>query len=66
MDSSPLTRLAYAMADLAEVTGLGRTTLYEEAKAGRLRLTKCGTRTIVLAEDVRAFLDALRSQREAA
>ena len=39
---------------------LGRTTLYAEAKGGRLRLTKCGGRTLILADDARAFLDSLR------
>ena len=48
--------LAYSIAGLSQATSIGKTSIYEEAKAGRLKLThRCG-RTIVLAEDAQAWL----------
>jgi hypothetical protein len=38
---------------------IGPTKFYEEVKAGRLRVVKCGTRTLVLNRDSRAWEDAL-------
>lgn len=34
---------------------IGKTKFYEEVKAGRLRAVKCGTRTLVLNHDGRAW-----------
>jgi hypothetical protein len=49
-------RLAYSINGLAEATSLSRASIYEDAKAGKLKLThKCG-RTIVLIEDAQAWL----------
>jgi excisionase family DNA binding protein len=52
-------KLAYAIADLPELVSLGRSHLYEEIRAGRLRTVKAGRRTLVLAEDLRAWLLSL-------
>lgn len=48
-----------------EWASIGRTKAYEEAKAGRLRLTKVGSRTLVLRADAEAWL-SLYSERKAA
>lgn len=49
-------RLAYSINGLAEATSISRTSLYADAKAGKLKLThKCG-RTIILIEDAQAWL----------
>jgi hypothetical protein len=52
-------RLAYSVEEFGAVTGLGRTKLYAEIAAGRLRARKAGKRTIILAEDGRAYLAGL-------
>lgn len=40
-------RLAYSVAEAGELTGLGRTTLYELNKTGRLPFVKVGKRTLI-------------------
>jgi excisionase family DNA binding protein len=50
---SPIT---YNLNDAARITGLSRSTLYRHAAAGRLRLLKCGGRTLVDAASLRALL----------
>jgi hypothetical protein len=53
-----LRKTAYTVFETASV---GRTTLYAHANAGSLHLTKVGTKTIVLATDLAAWLALLRS-----
>ena len=52
-------RLAYSIADLTQIAGVGRTFLYEEIKAGRLIVRKAGRRSLVLAEDAASWLASL-------
>ena len=52
-------KLAYSVEEFGAVAGLGRTKLYAEIGAGRLRARKAGKRTIILAEDARAYLASL-------
>lgn len=52
-------KLAYSIPELVVATGIGRTTIYEEIKAGRLVVAKCGTRTIVTEAQARAWLASL-------
>lgn len=54
-----LVKLAYSIKETACITSLGRMALYEEIKAGRLKSHKAGRRTIVLADDIRAWLASL-------
>jgi excisionase family DNA binding protein len=42
-----LPKRLYSVSELVEVTGLGRTKLYEEMNAGRLSFAKVGTRRLV-------------------
>lgn len=58
--------LAYTIEDLAAVTGIGRSKLYAEVRAGNLRVTKVGSRTIILTEDAHAWLRARRDRKPAA
>lgn len=57
---TPSAPLAHTIDQFAARTGLGRTTLYAAARSGRLRLSKLGRRTLILAEDGEAFLASLR------
>ncbi|SUS08657.1 Excisionase (fragment) [Candidatus Defluviicoccus seviourii] len=46
----------FSIRELTEITGLGRTSLYSEIKRGYLRPLRIGRRTIVPADEVRAWL----------
>jgi excisionase family DNA binding protein len=50
---------AMSVKEFCEKYGIGTTKFYEEVKSGRLRAVKCGTRTLVLNRDSRAWEDAL-------
>ena len=52
-------RLAYSIAELCEMAGVGRSFLYEEVQAGHLVVTKAGRRSIVLHVDAVAWLTKL-------
>jgi len=56
-----LRKTAYTVNEVIETASVGRTTLYAHANAGSLRLTKVGTKTIILATDLAAWLALLRS-----
>jgi hypothetical protein len=55
----PIRKLAYSIAELTEISGIGRSFLYEEIKAGRLVVTKAGRRSLVLYDDALAWLTTL-------
>ncbi len=48
--------LAVSINRLAEITSLGRSFIYSEVRGGRLRLTKMGTRSVVLVIDAKSWL----------
>lgn len=52
-------RVAYRIDEICKLTGLSRSTIYLEISAGRLRVIKCGNRTLVLVEACKAWLDSL-------
>jgi excisionase family DNA binding protein len=57
----------YSIQQVCRCTSLGRTTIYAAAKRGDLRITKYGNRSIVLADDLKAFLAGIsRNAREIA
>jgi len=50
---------AFSILEVMQQTSLGRSKIYEEISNGRLRAVKLGNRTLVLAEDLDKFLQAL-------
>lgn len=53
--------LAWSVETLAARSALGRSFLYQEIKAGRLRARRAGTRLVVLAADAESWLASLPS-----
>lgn len=47
------------VAEAIQGSGLGRTKLYEEINAGRLKAKKCGRRTLIAIVDYQNWLDQL-------
>ncbi len=53
------TPLAYTVPDAVKASGLARSRLYEELRAGRIEGRKAGRRTLILASSLAAFVAAL-------
>jgi excisionase family DNA binding protein len=51
--------LAYNICEACSVSRAGRTALYEAIRSGALRAVKRGRRTLVLADDLRQWLEDL-------
>ena len=52
---------ALSIANACKRAGVGRTFIFEEIRSGRLKAKKAGRRTLVLREDLTAWLQALPS-----
>jgi excisionase family DNA binding protein len=51
--------LAFNVAEACSAASIGRTSLYEAIRSGELRALKRGRRIIVLADDLRRYLESL-------
>lgn len=56
---SGLDKLLYGVTEAAELTGIGRSKLYEELTAGRIRSVKLGTRRLIPREALEEFVRTL-------
>ena len=52
-------RFAFAISEVVEIVGVGRSFIYEEIKAGRLIVRKAGRRSLVFDADLKAWLASL-------
>jgi excisionase family DNA binding protein len=59
-------KLAYTVEEAADALGIGRTKVFAEIAAGRLRARKAGKRTLIAVEDARTFLANLPEMPNAA
>ena len=59
-------KLAYTILEAIEAGAGSRTKVYEAINSGDLKARKRGTRTIILVEDLKAYLEALPDYHEAA
>ena len=50
----------FTVAEICEMTGLGRTKIYEEINNGRLDAKKCGRRTLVTANSFNKWISELK------
>lgn len=57
-------RLAHTVPQAAEIANTGRTTLYAEHKAGRLRFTKIGRKTLITDAELRRWLEQCEREAE--
>jgi excisionase family DNA binding protein len=51
--------LAHSIAEACERSSIGRTAIYELINSGELPARKRGRRTLILADDLRRYLEAL-------
>jgi excisionase family DNA binding protein len=57
----PIDPLSYSIEQLSAQTGLGRTKIYEEINAGRLRAIKIGKRRLIPHTDAAAWIETYRA-----
>lgn len=57
-----LSKAAYSVKEAMALLSLGRTSIYEMMKEGKLKSTKCGRRTLLLAPDIAIFLSHLQQE----
>ena len=52
------TKLAYSIPEACDATSLAKSTLYGHVADGRLKARRIGGRTLIMTEDLRAFLNS--------
>jgi len=62
-DATLPARITYSPAEACKSLGISRTTLYAFLSKGRIEALKSGTRTLITAESLRAFVGSLPAFR---
>lgn len=62
MSNTERLRVAYSVAEVAELVGLSRSTLYAEMSAGRLAFVKVGSRRLILRTAIDSYTSALAAE----
>ena len=52
-------KLSYSINDACDEINCGRTKIYQEIAAGKIKVRKLGKRSIILADDLQAYLNSL-------
>lgn len=55
-------KILYSVNDALSALSISRAKFYAEAKAGKIRLRKIGVKTVVSAEDIRAYVASLPTE----
>jgi len=50
-----------SISEVLDMSGLGRTKIYQEISQGRLKALKCGRRTLIPSESIQAWISSLPS-----
>ena len=56
-------RLSFGIRQACEATGLGRSKIYQEISEGRLPVFKVGSRTLIAADDLSAWLESYKCRK---
>jgi excisionase family DNA binding protein len=59
IDNIPSNKLAYTITEAVQLSGIGRTKLYEALTSGKLKAVKAGRRTLIFPDDLRQWLASL-------
>lgn len=57
-------KLSLSIEEVQEISGLGKTKIYQLLKTGEIPAKKIGKRTLVLRSDLEAFLSGLQNYSE--
>ncbi len=58
-------KLGYSPEEAAQVAGSGRTKIFNAIRDGHLKARKFGRRTVILADDLKTFLESLPAREVA-
>lgn len=58
-----LEKMAFRVNEVVVITGIGRTSIYDEIAAGRLKSVKAAGRRLILKADLEEFLASCRDAR---
>jgi excisionase family DNA binding protein len=58
-------KLSYTLEEAARATGVSRTTIWRQIKAGKLQSFRYAGKTLIMADDLRAALGAAREASQA-
>lgn len=59
MTPSSFPKLALSVDEFCETCSIGRSTFYEEVKAGRIHILKAGKRTLIASTEAQRWLESL-------
>ena len=54
-------KLLFSVKEFCEMVGIGRTTLYQEVKAGRIKAKKMGRSTLIPKSELEGFIEEVPS-----